>query len=545
LLARRDGRVCVTYVEPLGLSCFSYRDGRLSGLVHLDRGTGLHSGVVFQLGEDGAGRLWVGTGAGMDLVADGAVLDHFGSSGGAPSDSCDGGSFLADAEGTVWVGTTEGLGRFEGARYPGPAAPPRVALLDSTLGRHAFARPPGEGLEAAHGEATLEVRFADLGLVDEAQAEHQVRLVGLEDWHAVHERSARYSAVPPGSYRFEVRARNGQGPWGPVKGVGLVVHPPWWASWWGRALGVLLLGAAVAGVVRWRGLALRRRNAELERLVEARTAELDRARGKVAQAQKLSAMGELLARLSHEINNPLTAIHNNLPPVREYFEQLSEALRHCRERFEAHPEEARELERVWRELDVDFALQDTPDVLEAMRQASERIRAIQADLRAFLRGERPRLEPGDLNQAVHEAVALVRRSLPGGTRVELQCGEVPRCCFHRGQLGQVLLNLLRNALDAVGERGEVRVSTAVRDGWVELVVADDGPGIPPELRARIFEPFFTTKEVGMGTGLGLAICRQLITENHGGTLELDESVARGACFRVTLPLVTAGRDEAA
>jgi signal transduction histidine kinase/ligand-binding sensor domain-containing protein len=544
LLSRRDGRVCVSYKEPLGLSCFSYRDGHLTDLVHLDRGTGLHSGVVFQLGEDAEGRLWVGTGSGIDLVGSDGVLDHFGVSAGAPSDSCDGNSFLAEADGKVWVGTSEGLGRFEGARYSGPAAPPRVALLNTTLGARSSARPPAQGLEAAHDEATLEVQFADLGFIDEARMEHEARLVGLDDWHVAHGYSVHYSALPPGSYQLEVRARNGQGPWGPVAGFALVVHPPWWTAWWARGLGVLLLGAAVAGVVRWRGLALRRENAKLERLVEARTAELARAREKVIQAEKLSAMGELMARLSHEINNPLTAIHNNLPPVREYFEQLAEALKQCRERLATHPEEVGELERVWRELDVDYMLQDAPEALEAMGYATERIRSTQADLRAFLRGERPSLEPEDLNQVVRESVELVRRSLPEGMRLTVQWGEVPRLPLHKGQLGQVSLNLLRNAIDALGGTGEVRVSTAVRDGMVELVVADDGPGIPPALRARIFEPFFTTKEVGKGTGLGLAICRQLITENHGGTLELDESVARGACFRVRLPLAPAEREAA-
>jgi signal transduction histidine kinase/ligand-binding sensor domain-containing protein len=544
LLLRRDGRVCVSYAEPLGLSCFSYRDGRLADAFHLDRSTGLHNGVVYQLGEDAAGRLWVGTGAGVHVLGTDGVLEHFGASGGAPGDDFSGNSFLADADGTVWVGTSSGLGRFEGARYTGPAEPPRVALLDTTLGKRTFSRPPLEGLEAAHDEATLDVRLADLGHLDERNVVHETRLVGLDDWHRTRGRSVRYSALAPGSYRLEVRARNGRGPWGPVASLSLVVHAPWWASWWARGLGVVLLGAAVAGVVRWRNLALRRENAELERLVEARTAELDRAREKVAQAEKLSAMGQLLARLSHEINNPLTAIHNNLPPVREYVEQMTEALRRCRERLEHAPESAREVERLWRELDLDFVLQDAPEALEAMGYATERIRSTQADLRAFLRGERPRLEPGDLNQTVHETVELVRRSLPRGTRVEVQCGELPRFSFHSGQLGQVLLNLLRNAIDALGEEGEVRVSTAVRDGMAELVVADNGPGIPPELRARIFEPFFTTKDVGKGSGLGLAICRQLVMENHGGTLELDESVARGACFRVRLPLAPAEREAA-
>ena len=128
--------------------------------------------------------------------------------------------------------------------------------------------------------------------------------------------------------------------------------------------------------------------------------------------------------------------------------------------------------------------------------------------------------------------------------MELSCGELPSFPFHAGQVGQVLLNLLRNALDAVGPGGEVRVSTALRPGAAELVVADNGPGIPPELRSRIFEPFFTTKDVGQGSGLGLAICRQIVADHHGGSLVLDESVPRGACFRVVLPL-TRARQEAA
>ncbi|PTL84808.1 ATP-binding protein [Vitiosangium sp. GDMCC 1.1324] len=545
LVARRDGRVCVSYTEPIGLSCFSYQEGRLSGLVHLDRNKGLHSGVVYHLGEDASGRLWVGTGAGVDVLQGDELLEHFGAAGGAPGDDCSGNSFLADADGTVWVGTSTGLGRFESNRYTGPAAPPRVVLMDLTLGTHAWAQPPAERLEAWHDEATLEVQFADLGIVDETQVVHEARLVGLDDWHVAHGRSARYSVLPPGHYRLEVHARNGQGPWGPVAGLSLVVHPPWWAAWWARALGVLVLGGAVAGVVRWRGLALRRRNTELERVVAARTVELEQARERVIQAEKLSAMGQLLARLSHEINNPLTAIHNNLPPVREYFEQLADVLRMCRELLAGHPEDAQLVERLWKEWDVDFLLQDTPEALEAMRYATERIRSIQADLRAFLRGERPRLEPDDLNQTVQETVELLRRSLPQSARVEVRYGAVPRFAFHKGQLGQVLLNLLRNSLDAMGNEGEVRVSTAVRDDMVEVTVADDGPGIPLELRAKIFEPFFSTKDVGKGSGLGLAICRQIVAENHGGTLELDASVPRGACFRVRLPLTQAEQEASA
>ena len=537
LLARRDGRICVAYADPIGLSCFTYREGRLKEGVHMDRTTGLRNGVVYQLGEDAFRRLWVGTGAGVELFGDGWHVP-FGQSQGLPGDTPNGNSFLADADGTVWVGTTSGLGRFEGARYTAPLPPPRVTVLGLTFGPHVYAGAPGELLQVAHDASKLEVHFSGGSLHDALPLEYAVRLVGLDDWHRP--ASGKVHAVlAPGRYRFEMRARGESGVWGPITGVDLEVLPPWWGTVWARLASVLVLGAGVAGMVRWRGRRLQRRNAELEALVLARTNELTRARERVAQAEKLSAMGQLLARLSHEINNPLTAIHNNLTPVTEYFGQMTEALRRCREWLGRQPEQASEAERLWKEQDLDFVMEDLPDALDSMRSASERIRSIQADLRAFLRGERPSLIDDDPDHVVRNTAELVRRTLPPGVRLEVRCGGVPRILIHRGQMGQVLHNLLRNAVDAMGAEGEVRVSTAVRDGKVEVRVADSGPGVPVELRQRIFEPFFTTKDVGQGSGLGLAICRQIIEENHGGTLELDETVERGACFVVRLPLLPA------
>jgi signal transduction histidine kinase/ligand-binding sensor domain-containing protein len=538
LLVRRDGRICVTYADPIGLSCFTYRDGHLLEGVHLDRSTGLRNGVVYQVGEDAFGRLWVGTGAGVELFGEGWHVP-FGKNQGLPGDTPNGNSFLADADGTVWVGTSSGLGRFEGARYRRPMPPPRVTLLSLSFGPQVLSYVPDERLQVRHDASALDVRFAGTSFHEALPLEYEVRLVGLDDWHPPPTNRVHYPVLPPGGYRFEVRARGQGGDWGPVLGFDLEVHPPWWGTVWGRLLGVLLVGAGVAGMVRWRARRLRRRNAELEELVLARTAELGRARERVAQAEKLSAMGQLMARLSHEINNPLTAIHNNLTPVGEYFEQMDGVLRRYREWLGSRPEQAPEAERLWREQDMDFVLGDLPEALESMRSASERIRSIQADLRAFLRGERPLLVPDDLDEVVRDTAELVRRTLPAGVRVEVRCGGVPRLAMHRGQVGQVLLNLVRNAVDAVGAEGEVRVETAVREGRVELRVADSGPGVPVELRQRIFEPFFTTKDVGQGSGLGLAICRQIIEENHGGTFELDETVERGACFVVRLPLAPA------
>ncbi|HEX8818304.1 MAG TPA: two-component regulator propeller domain-containing protein, partial [Archangium sp.] len=163
LLARSDGRICAAYAAPIGVSCFTYRDGRLEDGVHHDQSTGLHNGVVYQLGEDAFGRFWVGTGAGMELFGNGWHVP-FGQSQGLPGDTPNGNSFLADADGTVWVGTSSGLGRFEGARYTGPRPPPHVKLLGLTFGPHARAHVPDERLQVEHDASTLDVRFTGEGL---------------------------------------------------------------------------------------------------------------------------------------------------------------------------------------------------------------------------------------------------------------------------------------------------------------------------------------------------------------------------------------------
>ena len=535
VLARRDGRICVAYVEPLGTSCFRYSDGRLTEELYLTHGAGLSNGTVYQLGEDAAGRLWVGSGAGVDVIAPG-WSDHFDVHNGLPGNDTNGNSFLAEADGTVWVGTSMGLGRFEGARYSGPLGPPEVRLLEVSLGPHVLRHAPGQPLRVEHHASTLEVRFTSLRFHGSERLEYSVRLAGLEEWRPSTARAARYTTIPPGHYRFEARARIRGQPWGPVSGFEVEVRPPWWLTGWGMSLGAALLAGLVVGGGRGWAVTLRRRNAELEVLVRARTAELTQAREQIAQAEKLSAMGQLLARLSHEINNPLTAIHNNLPPVSEYGQTLAGALRECREWLREHPALAGRLERLWQEQQLDYVLGDLPEALDSMRTATERIRSIQADLRAFLRGERPPLVPDDVDAVVRDTVELVRRTLPPGVRLEYPGGELPQVRVHRGQLAQVLHNLLRNAVDAVSPQGQVRLTTAVRDNHVEVRVADSGPGVPAQLRQRIFEPFFTTKDVGQGSGLGLAICRQIVEEHHGGTLALDEQVERGACFVVRLPL---------
>ncbi len=291
LLLRRSGEICVSYFDSLGLSCFVEVEGTLTKLRHFDRERGLHSSRVYSIGEDAAGRLWVGTGAGVDVLS-GERFEHFGKSDGLPGDDCDSRSFLADADGGVWIGTSTGLGYFAGARYTGPPSPPSVSVVEAWAGARSL---EGDRLVLRADERTLSVGLASTSHAHERRVTFETRLLGFDEWHAGASRELRYAGLSPGSYRLDARARIDSDVFGPLLSIPVLVEPAWFQTWWARAL--LGLGATgfVGLLIGWRVRRLRQRNVELQGIVDERTAEL-----KVAN--------QALTDLS--LTDPLTGLRN-------------------------------------------------------------------------------------------------------------------------------------------------------------------------------------------------------------------------------------------
>ena len=535
ITARRDREVCVSYLAPVGATCLRVDDGRVTTIRHLDEASGLSSPMPYFLDEDHAGRRWVGGALGVSLVA-GTHIDHFTRRGGAPGDDCNAGASWVAPDGDVWIGTSTGLGVFDADRYV--AVPPPVVVLERghlgarVLDVEGWRTIVTRSVPYHHGH--LDIEFAAVSFLDPGQLEYQVKLIGFDDdWRASAGRDARYHRLPAGTYRFVVRARHRGGQWGDATSFAFVVETPWWQTWWLRGLVVVaIIGLGIA-LARWRAHALIARNVELEATVRERTAQLVNATEKVAQAEKLSALGRLLAQLSHEINNPLNVIHNNLGPLEEYARTLATAVEASRE-LATDPAARTAIDELWQRLDVRYVIDDSVPAFESTRHAITRIAAINGELKTFLRGEPVARDLIDLAVSVRTTVAMFARSTPD---VEFCCElpSLPAVLVHEGRVNQTVTNLLQNAVDAMGRRGRITVTASASDAVVQLRVADTGPGVPPAVRARIFEPFFTTKDVGKGLGLGLAICREIITE-HGGNLELDDQVGSGACFVVTLPV---------
>jgi signal transduction histidine kinase len=255
-------------------------------------------------------------------------------------------------------------------------------------------------------------------------------------------------------------------------------------------------------------------NETLEARVEERTHELRETQALLVQSEKMRSLGQLVAGVAHELNNPIGFVHANLQLLEDYVAKLMR-----------------------NDIDEETRMR-TREAIEKLlarsREGTERVKRIVQDLRTFSRTDHADLQEVCLNEEIDRTLSLMEPRLKGGIQIERDYGELPRVRCFAGQLNQVFMNLLMNACDALEGRGVITVRTRAVEGGVRLEFEDDGPGMSPELRERIFEPFFTTKPVGKGTGLGLSLSHGIV-ERHGGTMTVESEPGRGTRFVIELP----------
>lgn len=251
---------------------------------------------------------------------------------------------------------------------------------------------------------------------------------------------------------------------------------------------------------------------------------LTRTQDQLVRSEKLASMGQLVAGVAHELNNPLNAVGNTIEPL----DAALRALVEWQGAGEAVRPSVAEVE-------------DVRAMFQVIRNGTSRMERIVRALSSYARTDSERVKGVDLNALVQETTEIAGHLLgEGEVELRLDLGALPPVPGDPGQLGQVLMNLLANAVHAVADSPlrRIWVSSRALDDSVEVVVADSGPGIPEALRTRVFDPFFTTKAVGQGTGLGLSISHEIVA-SHGGTLELVQLPERGAVFRLKLPIYLA------
>ena len=274
--------------------------------------------------------------------------------------------------------------------------------------------------------------------------------------------------------------------------------------------------------------------------------QLQQSQFRLMQAEKISSLGQLVAGVAHEVNNPVNFIAGNLAHTNNCIEDLISLLHLYQKNLPLPPEEiVQKIEAI----DLDFLLTDLPKMIDSMNLGIERISDIMQSLRDFSRKDATRKKTVDIHQGIDTTLMILSHRLKANEvhpRIEVikEYGDLPQLECYPGQLNQVFMNLLANAIDVFEEGKEknqiipqIRISTAlINHDSAKISIADNGYGMSEEVRNKLFDAFFTTKPEGKGTGLGLSISYQIITETHGGTLECFSQEGEGTKFVIHIPI---------
>ncbi|MEH2402087.1 sensor histidine kinase [Nostoc sp.] len=305
--------------------------------------------------------------------------------------------------------------------------------------------------------------------------------------------------------------------------------------------------------------------ANLEDKIEERTKELNEknvrlkqtlhelklTQSQLIQTEKMSSLGQMIAGIAHEINNPVSFIHGNLDYIDDYTQGLLNLI-NIYQNF--YPDVAPEIENFLENFDVDFIKEDIPKILSSMRIGTQRIEEIVLTLRNFSRLDEADMKPVNIHEGIESTLLILQSRLqvkPDKPAIEIikNYGDLPKFECYAGQLNQVFMNILNNAIDALEKLNKERKAEEIKSNYsaiairtqvvnadlVVISIKDNGVGMSDSVRQKIFDPFFTTKPVGQGTGLGLSITYQIVVDKHHGTIECISAPGQGAEFIIQIP----------
>lgn len=262
---------------------------------------------------------------------------------------------------------------------------------------------------------------------------------------------------------------------------------------------------------------------------------------------RLEALGKMASGIAHEINTPIQFIGDNLQFINDSFVAIDQLFLRYDKLYAAAVErgelsaETKEVADARAEAEIDYLREELPSAIEQSLAGIQQVARIASAMKTFAHGGTADKEMANINQAIDMTAAICRNEWKYEADLELSLDPaLPAIACHIGELNQVWLNLIVNAAHAIKakpglDRGLITIATGIKEGAIEIVISDNGTGIPETVRERIFEPFFSTKEAGEGSGQGLAICWNIVTEQHGGNIELWSESGKGTRFTVRLP----------
>jgi len=510
---------------------------------------GLASNNVRTIVGDTKGNLWLGTAAGISRFNPAAgSFRNFDVSDGLPVNSTSAGSIYS-RNGKLFFGTPKGFVIFNPDSIKDNAIPPPVYITGLRVLEKSRPLPSGS-LELPYRENYLSFDFVALNYDSPEKNQYAYKLEGLDkDWIYSARRYASYTNLAPGKYTFRVKASNNDGIWN-EKGTSLaiIVHPPWWRTWWAYTFYVLcfLAGLFLADRYQRQRLVQKERERTKERdLAQAREIEkayheLKTTQAQLIQSEKMASLGELTAGIAHEIQNPLNFVNNFSEVSMELIEEVKS------EKLKVKSARNEELEN---EL-----LEDISQNLQKISHHGKRADFIVKGMLQHSRTSTGEKQATNINTLADEFLKLSYHGLRAKDKsfnADLVTNfdkNLPQVNVVQQDIGRVLLNLFNNAFYAVQEKRKaeseklkedykptVEVSTSAKDGFVIITVKDNGNGIPEGIKEKIMQPFFTTKPTGEGTGLGLSLSYDII-KAHGGEIKVETMDAEFAEFIIQLPI---------
>jgi ligand-binding sensor domain-containing protein/signal transduction histidine kinase len=509
---------------------------------------GLPNDVIYGILEDKQGNLWLSTNNGISKFnPKNETFKNYDVEDGLQSNAFNSGAYFKNSVGKMFFGGINGLNSFFPEKImPNNFVPPVVITDFFIFNESVKPQPTGsplkevihetEKITLSHEQNSFSFEFAALDYSSPQKNQYQYKLEGskdskYKDWKPADTKTRRatFINIPPGEYTFMVKGSNSDGIWNEkATSIEIIILRPWWKTWWAYALYFL----AFIGFVSLLRAAWYKRF--LKHKVEERTKELKNIQSQLVQSEKMRAMGDLVAGVAHEINNPASFVHTGTYNIARDLKKLKAFI------VELAGDDV--------ENEILAAFDEKFDTLfkhvSTIQEGTSRIRDIVRDLRTFTRFEKGEMKRVNLREGLQITLNLVRTKYKDHIEFDSKFWADPEIECSPAELNQVFMNILINACQAIlqkqknskkKEKGILTVQTKEENNNVVILFNDTGVGMSEEVRQKIFDPFFTTKPVGEGMGLGLSVSFNII-EKHKGRLEVVSKKGKGTTIALYLPL---------
>lgn len=272
---------------------------------------------------------------------------------------------------------------------------------------------------------------------------------------------------------------------------------------------------------------------------------LQQTQSQLIQSEKMASLGQLVAGVAHELNNPISFIYANMKELENYITAIEEVLQvllTSPNKGDLQQQLQQKIKELQEKYDLKFIQKDIHSLINESAEGGRRVKEVVQNLRNFSRLDEGDVKSVDLHEGLNSTLLLLNNELKNRIEVIKEYGELPKVECHPGHINQVFMNILLNAIQAIEGKGKIWISTKTLNGSVEVTIKDSGKGIPEDIKSKVFDPFFTTKPVGKGTGLGLSISYNII-KNHNGEIAVESEPGKGTAFHIKLPVKMSGIDD--